>query len=122
MCGACGERRSSDDWSSVADSRRARWQVAALVNELLRSGPQRSTVTATPGGWLVRSGTGRVDLADTLTALWQALSSARPTPEAVREVLDRHEPSPVAAAVLSSYGQGAPAPRPRQGSPARKEH
>ena len=106
----------------VADTRRARWQVAALVNELLRSGPQRSTVTPSAGGWLVRSGTGRVVLVDTLTALWQALSSARPTPDVVRAVLDRHEPSPVAAAVLSSYGRGAPTPQPHQGPPARKEH
>lgn len=121
MCGACGQRRDSDAWSPVADTRRARWQVAALVNELLRSGPQRATVTATPGGWLVRSGTGRVDLADTLTALWQALSSARPTPDVVRDVLGRHDPSPVAAAVLSSYGQGAPTPQPHPGPPVPKE-
>ena len=119
MCGACGRRRGADDWSSVADTRRARWQVASLVNELLQGSAQRSTVTATPGGWLVRSGTGVVVLVDTLTALWRALATARPTPDVVREVLDRHDPSPVAAAVLSSYGRGAPTPQ--QGPPIRKE-
>jgi len=121
VCGACGQRRGSDHWSSVADTRRGRWQIAALVNELLRSGSQRSTVTATPGGWLVRSGTGRVDLADTLTALWQALSTARPSADVVREVLDRHEPSPVAAAVRSSYGQGAQTTQPHQGPSVQEE-
>ncbi len=73
MCGACGSRRGTDEWSSALDSRRARWEVARAVDGLLRQAGHPTRVTAAPAGWLVRGATGRTVLADTLTALWKAV-------------------------------------------------
>lgn len=99
MCGACGRRVAEDAWSGTVATRRARWEVAQLVGEALVRGRSAARVCATPAGWSVRSGTGRTALADTLTALWQAVGPL--PPEAVPTA---DEPvSAVAAAVRAAY-------------------
>ena len=91
--------QESDEWSRALDSRRARWEVAHLFDGVLTSARSPVRVSATHGGWVVRSGTGRTTVADTLTALWRAvgpLPAGTPVPAA--------EPAtPVATAVHSSY-------------------
>jgi hypothetical protein len=77
MCGACGQVRAVDQWSTELDTRRGRWEAARVVNDFLVASRQPARVTATPGGWLVRSGTGRDTVAYTLTQVWQALGPLR---------------------------------------------
>lgn len=106
MCGACGRTREVDEWSGELDSRRARWEVARLVDATLASARSPTRVSATHAGWVVRSATGRATVADTLTALWRAVgplppgtapgAGAGPVPAAVRSSFER------------SLGSGAP--------------
>ena len=99
MCGACGRVQAVDEWSRVLDSRRARWEVARLVGGVLASARSATRVSAAPGGWVVRSPTGRTTVADTLTAVWQAvgpLPAGTPVPAA-------GPAGTVAAAVRCSY-------------------
>ncbi len=102
MCGACGQVRAVDQWSTELDTRRGRWEAARVVNDFLVASRQPARVTATPGGWLVRSGTGRDTVADTLTQVWQALGPLRrPAPDDPAAVL--RPGGAVAAAVRASY-------------------
>ena len=99
MCGACGQARGVDAWSGELDSRRARWEVARLVDGTLSSVRSPTRVSATHAGWVVRSGTGRVTVADTLTALWRAVG---PLPDGTAPPAGAPAGT-VAAAVRSSY-------------------
>ena len=99
MCGACGRRVAEDPWSGAVASRRARWEVARLVDAALARGRSPARVSAAPAGWAVRSGTGRTALADTLTALWQAVGPL--PPEALPPV--DGPGSTVAAVVRAAY-------------------
>ena len=109
MCGACGHARGVDEWSGELDSRRARWEVARLVDGTLSSVRSPTRVSATPAGWVVRSGTGRATVADTLTALWRAVG---PLPAGTAPAAGAPAGT-VAEAVRSSYerslGTAAPA-------------
>lgn len=99
MCGACGRVRAVDEWSGELDSRRARWEVAHLVDGALSRAGCVGRVTATASGWSVRTATGRTSLVDTLTALWAAIG---PLP-AGAPLPDSAAAGTVAAAVCSSY-------------------
>ncbi len=103
-------RSGRDEWSDVVATRRARWETASLVNALLREGRRPATVSPTPTGWLVRSGTGRDVLADTLTGVWEALPGTGPVAgrsSPLDALVRARGRSPVAEAVLSSYGRHA---------------
>jgi len=70
-----------------------------VVDGLLSRAGCAARVTATPSGWLVRSGTGRASLAETLSALWAAVGRLPvDAPLPVEPAAGR-----VAAAVCSSY-------------------
>lgn len=105
MCGACGDRRQRDQWSTALDSTRARWEAASLLNQILRLSGRPARVVATPGAWLVQSGTGRDIVADTLTAVWRALPAASLVESNVLAVVDGLESSQVAAVLLSAYSR-----------------
>jgi hypothetical protein len=109
VCGGCGRVQGVDEWSGGLDSRRARWEVAHLVGDVLAGAGSPTRVSATPGGWVVRSATGRTTVADTLTALWRAVG----TLPAGTAVPAGAPDGSVAAAVRCSYersreGEGAP--------------
>jgi hypothetical protein len=102
MCGGCADTRARDEWSVALDSARARWEVAALVNRVLGRWGGAPTVVATPGGWMVRGGTGRHVLADTITQVLRASGAAARQVEAARAVLS-DAGTPVAATVWDAY-------------------
>ena len=102
MCGACADRRTHDEWSVILSSARARWEVAALMNRILHRGGGSVTVVSTPGGWLVRAGTGRSTLADTISQIWRSSVTASPDSDAVREIL-AGAATPVSEALWSAY-------------------
>ena len=101
MCGACGRMARSDEWSGVFASRRARWEAARLVNGMLARGGQPGRVVPVIGAWLVKSGTGKVTVAETISELWEALASASSLP-APAVVPSAGPMPPVAAAIAES--------------------
>jgi hypothetical protein len=101
VCGACGRVQGEDEWSRALDSRRARWEVARLVDGALAGVRSPTRVSATPAGWVVRSGTGRTTVTDTLTGLWRAVGPLPPGLAAAPP--GAAAPGAVAAAVRSSY-------------------
>lgn len=102
MCGACADRRAKDHWSVALDSTRARWEVALLLNRALRRSGSPVTVVSTAGGWLVRTGTGRGTLADTVSEVWQLTHASTLEAEVVGEVLGEAA-TPVAEALWTAY-------------------
>jgi hypothetical protein len=68
----------ADPWSALLATRRARWEVAKVVNELLGRVRHPARVSAGTVSWVVRSGTGAGVVVDTVSALWDAVLSVRP--------------------------------------------
>jgi hypothetical protein len=77
VCGACGRAVTRDAWSATLGTRRGRWETATVVNELLAAQGHPARVSSGTTGWTVRSGTGAVVLADTVTEVWAAVRSVR---------------------------------------------
>lgn len=102
MCGACGRVAATDEWSSTLASRRARWEATRTVNVVLMRAAHPGRVDGGTGAWIVRSGTGRAVLADTITDLWRQLSILRPiSVDALSSLTDSPE-SEVIRAVLAA--------------------
>ncbi|MEX5719494.1 hypothetical protein [Geodermatophilus maliterrae] len=98
---------ATDEWSASLAGRRARWEVARLVNQVLEDGAHPARVSCGPGGFVVHSGTGRSVLADTATQLWSALLSLPGPPLHPQAVLDRSPQTPVAAAAAAAAARAA---------------
>lgn len=105
MCGACSRPAEQDQWSQVLGSRRSRWEVARLVNGLLSGSGHPARVSCTAGAWVVRSGTGRDVVTDTISQLWQAVRSVRPLDPDGFQVAPGGPVSAVTAAVTSACEQ-----------------
>jgi hypothetical protein len=100
VCGACGTTIRTDAWSVTLGSRRARWETAKVVNELLGELGHPARVGCAAAGWVVRSPTGSAAVVDTVTELWDAVRRLR---EVDAVAGGRHgSTSPVLAAVLES--------------------
>ena len=114
MCGACGTTSRSDAWSATLGSRRARWETAKVVNDLLGALGHPARVSCAPGAWVVRSGTGAAAVVDTVSELWDAVRGVREV--AVPAVPASGSTSPVIAAVLESAAATTASRRHRSGA------
>lgn len=102
MCGACGRRTDRDQWVSVLASRRARWEVALVLNRVLAQSGHPGRVRAGPGPWVVCMPTGASHVADTISAVVRLLSSPRPLPALTLQELRHCRQTPVVAAVTAA--------------------
>jgi hypothetical protein len=102
VCGGCGRAVATDEWSAALTGRRARWEVARLVNQVLEDGDHPARVSCGPGGFTVRTATGRGVLADTASELGRVLLSLPGPALHPQAVLDRVPRTPVAAAVAAA--------------------
>jgi hypothetical protein len=100
VCGACGTSTRRDEWSEPLASRRARWEAAKVVNEVLAGQRHPARVSCGPAGWVVRSGTGAAVVADTVREVWDAVRSVRDLDPVTGQSLG--STSSVVAAVLES--------------------
>lgn len=102
MCGACGRSTETDAWSAALSGRRARWEAARLVNEVLRSSGHPARVGTGGVSFVVRSATGRAEVVDTAGALWRALVRQAGPPVELHPVEDRTPPTEVSRAVFAA--------------------
>jgi hypothetical protein len=100
VCGACGTTSRSDAWSATLGTRRARWETATVVNDLLGTLGHPARVSCAAGAWVVRSATGAAAVVDTVSELWDAVRGVRDVD--VPAVPRSGSTSPVMAAVLES--------------------
>jgi hypothetical protein len=120
VCGACGVAGRSDAWSVTLGTRRARWETAKVVNELLGARGHPARVACAARGWVVRSGTGAAVVVDTVSELWDAVLAVRDVDPTAGARLG--STSPVIAAVLDSAAATAARRRHRSGATASPGH
>jgi hypothetical protein len=110
----------TDAWSATLGTRRARWETAKVVNELLGARGHPARVVCGARGWVVRSGTGAAVVVDTVSELWDAVRAVRDVDPTA--VAGPGSTSPVIAAVLDSAAATAARLGHRSGASGSRVH